>query len=291
MIRRTLLALTVAVALTGAACSSAPAASAPRARAQLVEPAPTKLAVIVLENRDRKRAETEMTYLPALERQYAGATDYHAVADPSLPNYLALAFGNTFGVIDDRNAAKHPERGASVFGAAIANGNTAHVYAESMPGCSLKDVGDGKVRHTGWPYALDERATCQANMTGFGPLASDEQTGMPTLSWIIGDVTHDAHRPSNDRLADAWLRDTLMPPLLASPDFQSGALTVVITFDEGRDLTIGGDVVMFVVLNKGLDGAHLAVTDPLTHYDFHRSQLRYGGSLISGVDALAPFGL
>jgi hypothetical protein len=289
-------ALTVSILATlpFAACAAAPAATTTRTSVVAVDPAPTKLAVIILENRDRKRAETEMTYLPALERQYAGATDYRAVADPSLPNYLALAFGNTFGVIDDRNATKHPEHGRSIFGAAIANGNTAHVYAESeTTPCSLVDQGlDGyKVRHTGWPYAADERALCQANQTGLQPLAADEANGMPTLSWIIGNVQHDGHRPSNDRIADAWLRDTIMPPLLASPDFQSGALTVVVTFDEGRDLTVDGDIVMFVVLNKALDGAHLVVTDPLTHYDMWRSQLRYGGSLISGVDALAAFGL
>ncbi len=291
MIRRALtVVLPIPLLLLGFAV---PAASAPTVRAA-IDPAPTKLAVVILENRDRVRAEKEMTYLPALERQYAGATNYRAVADPSLPNYLGLAFGKTFGVIDDRNATKHPEHGQSVFGAAIANGNSAHVYAESeTTPCSLVDQGtDGyKVRHTGWPYAMDERALCQANQGGIGQLAADESAGMPTLSWIIGNVQHDGHRPSNDRIADTWLRDTIMPGLLASPDFQSGALTVVVTFDEGRDLTVNGDVVMFVVVNKALDGAGLQVTDSLTHYDMWRSQLRYGGSLISGVDALAAFGL
>lgn len=291
--RKTALLLVAGLALAVTPNCSAQAKAPAPAVATATAPS-SKLAVVILENRDRARAENEMPYLAGLERQYAGATHYHAVADPSLPNYLAMAFGNDFGITDDANAKKHPLNAQSVFGATIQLGNTAHVYAESeQTPCSLVDQGtDGyKVRHTAWPYAAHEGATCRANMTGLQPLAGDEANGMPTLSWIIGDVTHDAHRPSNTRIADGWLKNTIMPGLLGSPDFKSGALTVVVTFDEGRDLTSTGSTIMFVVLNASLDGAHLQVTDTLDHYDFWRSQLRYGGATTSGVDALSGFGL
>lgn len=295
MHRRLAAAFVAAVALSTAAVVAPDSGPDARVRSSNVDlVASSKLAVVILENRDRKRAETEMTYLPALERRFAGATNYRAVGDPSLPNYLAMAFGKTFGITDDRNAKHYRLAGQTIFGSALANGNTAHVYAESMQTpCALVDQGTNgyKVRHTAWPYAKDEVPQCQANMTGFGPLAADEANGLPTLSWIIGNVQHDGHRPSNDRIADAWLRDTVIPPLLASADFQSGALTVVVTFDEGRDTGVDGNVIMFVVLNAALDGAGLKVTTPLTHFDFWRSQLRYGGSTPTGTDALAAFGL
>ena len=86
-----------------------------------------------------------------------------------------LAAGGTDGVVGpDLDQLLVPSGTNS---AQSINGNTAHVYSESMPGCSLIDVGNRKVRHTGWPYAADERSQCQANMTGFGPLRRPDRQG------------------------------------------------------------------------------------------------------------------
>src|SRR5262249_52735682 len=56
--------------------------------------------VVVMENRSYSQALT-MPYVSELAGRYAAATNYHAVAHPSLPNYLALTSGSTFGITDD----------------------------------------------------------------------------------------------------------------------------------------------------------------------------------------------
>src|SRR5690349_1630478 len=85
---------------------------------------PTKLLVVVLENRDASRVRAEMPYLSAQATRYGQATSYFGVTHPSLPNYLTMAAGTTFGIRDDRGPAGHRLRGASVFGQALARHRT-----------------------------------------------------------------------------------------------------------------------------------------------------------------------
>src|SRR5436190_22967496 len=56
--------------------------------------------VVVMENRDYATALAQ-PYTTQLAHRYAVATNYHAIAHPSLPNYLALTSGATFGISDD----------------------------------------------------------------------------------------------------------------------------------------------------------------------------------------------
>src|SRR5690348_2024792 len=63
-------------------------------------PAPTHVFVIVLENRSYSQAMAT-PYIAELAARYGLATDYHGTSHPSLPNYLALTSGSTWGVADD----------------------------------------------------------------------------------------------------------------------------------------------------------------------------------------------
>src|SRR5579884_3712254 len=59
----------------------------------------SRIVVIVLENHeyDEITARPSAPYINGLAAQSAVAANYHAVAHPSLPNYLALTGGSTFG--------------------------------------------------------------------------------------------------------------------------------------------------------------------------------------------------
>src|ERR1700681_3597549 len=61
---------------------------------------PPHVFVIVMENRSYSQAISS-AYVSSLAAQYAVATDYHGVSHPSLPNYLALTSGTTWGIADD----------------------------------------------------------------------------------------------------------------------------------------------------------------------------------------------
>jgi len=56
--------------------------------------------VIVMENRSYSQAITGR-YTSQLAAQYGVATNYRGVSHPSLPNYLAMTSGSTWGITDD----------------------------------------------------------------------------------------------------------------------------------------------------------------------------------------------
>jgi acid phosphatase len=223
--------------------------------------------VVVEENHSLDQMRRGMPYLAGLAQQYGYATGYTAVAHPSLPNYLAIAGGSTFGVADDASPAAHRLSGPSVFGAAVEAGRTARLYAESMPSaCDTRSAGRYAVKHAPWAYFADEASACRAGMVpsgtpDAGALASDVATGeLPTVGMLVPDLDHDAH-DGTLAAADAWLQGWL-PTIMAGPDFIAGRLAIVITADE--DDSSAGNHVLTVVVAPGVE--HEVVTSPLTHY-------------------------
>src|SRR5438093_1065256 len=63
-------------------------------------PAPSHVFVVVMENRSYEQALAG-GYTAQLAAKYGVATNYHGVSHPSLPNYLAMTSGSTWGVTDD----------------------------------------------------------------------------------------------------------------------------------------------------------------------------------------------
>jgi len=254
----------------------------------------TKLLTVVEENHSLAQMQTGMPYLYSLAQRFSYADHYTAITHPSLPNYLAIAGGSTFGVADDNPPSSHPLTGPSVFGQAAAAGATSRTYAESMPAnCSLTSSGTYAVKHNPQTYFTDERTACQAtNVPDTNFLADAAANALPNVSMLIPNLCDDAHDCSLIT-ADSWLQARL-PTVLTSSDFTSGRLAVVITADE--DDRNSGNVVLTVVLQAGLDGAHKVVSTPLTHYSLSQlnSQVARSAGLLSAAqapDMAAAFGL
>jgi acid phosphatase len=260
------------------------------APAQADEP-PTKVLYIGFENMTRDKAFATMPYLAQMAATYGEATQVSNPLDPSLPNYLAQTFGSDFGITDDANPLHHPLPGQTVYGNAVANGRTAHVYAQDMVGnCELFNDANGyyKVRHAGGlPYAVDELALCQQILTPMETTFwSDVDAGaLPNMGWLAPSNRNNAHRPSTPEMADLWLQDVL-PRIMAGPDYQSGQLVIIVSTDEGNDYD---HIVPFVVIHPSLSG--VSVDTPLTEADLYRAFLRYGGSVTTEPDDLSVFGL
>lgn len=288
---------TTATAATSPAPSSSaasPAATTPPSRSPSRSPAasPTpisKLLVLVVENHSLDAMQREMPYTYGLAQRYGYATGYRAITHPSLPNYLAISGGDTFGVTDDRDPSAHPLASASVFGQALAQHHTAKVYAEDMPGsCATSSAGRYAVRHNPWTYYVGERAACSRYDVPVTALADDVRTGrLPDAGMVVPNLCDDAHDcPAGT--ADAWLRN-VVGGVLAGPDFASGRLLVVITADE--DDRSQGNLVLTTLVNPQLQ--HVVVRSPLSHYSLSRlysevlgaAPLRKAGSAPSMVSA------
>lgn len=297
---------------TSAPPTSAPPTSAPPTPTPPPTPPPTptptppppgahKLLVIPLENHSESEALAQMPHLANYATTYGQATNYSAVAHPSLPNYLAIWGGSTFGVTSDCSVGSSGcvPTAPSVWGQTLSAGGTAKAYQESMTSnCQTGGSGSYAPRHGPWPYWTDstERAGCAANdvpsgTTTSGALLNDVNAGrLPITGELTPNLCNDAHDCSLST-ADNWLAGWL-PKIMAGPDYTAGRLTIIITFDE--DDGSQGNKVAFVVIDPRLSGK--TVTGAFNHYSLTRwlednagvSRLR---NAASAPDLRAAFGL
>jgi hypothetical protein len=232
-----------------------------------------KLLVFVVENHSLDQMRSEMPYTRSLATRYGYADDYVAIRHPSLPNYLAIAGGSTFGVDDDDPPADHRLSGATVFGEAATSGSTAKLYAEAMTTpCQQESTGRYAVKHNPWAYFVEERALCQRADVPVETLTEDISTGsLPAVGMVIPDLCNDAHDCSLAG-ADAWMR-RYVGEVLAGPDWASGHLAVVVTADE--DDSHHDNKILTVVMNPAL--RHTVVHSRLDHYALSRSYAEVAG--------------
>ena len=280
-------ALVAAAALLvlGGCGSTEPPAPAPPVTFATVRPATvTKLLVFVVENHSLDQMREAMPYTAALGKQYAVATHYQAVAHPSLPNYLAITGGSTYGVTDDDPPSSHTTDQPSVFGQALALGKTAKTYAEGMPtNCAGESSGQYAVKHNPWAYHLSERSLCAQYDVPATELGQDVTAGrLPNAGLVVPDLCNDAHN-CDLSVADQWLR-TQIGTVMSGPDWRSGHLAIVVTADEGDNHQ--DKLVLTAVAHPSVHGG--VVATPLTHYSLARLYSEVLGAKPLGEAATAP---
>lgn len=203
-----------------------PSPSATPAPATTASPAQPHVFVIVMENRSYLQAIAG-GYTAGLARRYRVAANYHGVGHPSLPNYLAMVSGSTWGIGDD---GWHPLPAGGLGAQLTQAGVGWRAYMEGM--------GNGCFG-SGYPYALKHNpfaylgASCPAQVVPFTGFASDMAAGnVPGLVWITPGLCHDGHDCPTS-VADAWLAQTV-PQILATDAWKQGG-TLFVTWDEGED--------------------------------------------------------
>ena len=278
-------ALALALALTSAACSSAgvprdaatPAASTARPTSGSPRAVPrtvSKVLVFVVENHSADQMRTGMPWVARLGERYGHTTDYHGIRHPSLPNYLAIAGGSTFGVTDDAAPSVHRAAAPSVFGRALAAGRTATVFADAMGSrCQLTNQGRYAVRHNPWTYFAAERAQCRRHDLPVRRLSAAVDRGrLPAVGMVVPDLCHDAHDCALSA-ANRWLKSHIRA-VMAGPDWASGRLAVVVTADE--DDSRHGNSVLTVVAHPALH--HAVASTAMSHYALSRSLSQVAGT-------------
>jgi hypothetical protein len=176
-------------------------------------------------------------YLNQLANECGLATNYHGVAHPSLPNYIAATSGGTQGITDDNPPSSHPLAVASIFSQVAAAGLTWRSYEESMQSnCALSSSGNYAVKHNPAAYYTGIRTQCASwdvpmGTTSAGAFRSDLQNdALPSFSFVTPNLCNDMH-DCGVSTGDAWLK-SWVPLILSSPGYTSGNTVVVITWDE-----------------------------------------------------------
>ena len=191
-------------------------------------PTPTSSAashvfVIVMENHTYSRALSG-SYTAALAKKYSVATNYHAVGSPSLPNYLALTSGSTWGIADD-GYRRLPAGG---LGSQLTSaGILWRAYMEGMTSGCFSNTYPYALKHNPFAYY---GGSCPSQVVNFSHFAADMKTEVPRFVWITPGLCHDGHDCST-AAADQWLAQTV-PLILATDAWKNNGL-LLITWDEG----------------------------------------------------------
>lgn len=216
----------------------------------------SKVLIFIAENHHYNQTRGNMPNLDALANTYGYANNFKAIIHPSLGNYMALAFGDSYGITDDNNPPSHNTSNQTIFGQAIAAGKTAKTYAETMPSNNYQsDSGNYSAHHNPWIYASAEQA--QANLydvpqgtTSSGALITDiNNNTLPNVGLVVPNQINNAHDGTLSQ-ADAYV-NAWIPLVMATPDWQSGKLAIIYTWDEDDD-TGGDNRVYTVVIQKGV---------------------------------------
>ena len=165
-------------------------------------------------------------YTAQLASRYAVATNYHAVSHPSLPNYLALTSGSTWGIADD---GWHPLPAGGLGAQLTAAGIPWRAYMEGMSATCTRTTYPYALKHDPFPYY---GAACPPQVVPFSQFDSDLSDTLPNFVWITPDMCHDGHDCST-QVADQWLGQ-IVPKILATRAWQDGGV-LFITWDEGED--------------------------------------------------------
>jgi phosphatidylinositol-3-phosphatase len=255
---------------------TAPSSTAATSTASSLPGPVSRIAVLVLENKEYNQiiGSPGAPYLNALARHSAVAANYYAITHPSLPNYLALTGGSTFGFagsdcgtcsVSHRNLVDELE----------AAGISWKVYAQDMPStCSTQITAGAYVRrHDPFLYyrnVADNPKRCQFVVPGTTLNHDLAAHALPRFMWLIPDLCDDMHS-CGTYTGDVYLR-SVVPRLLAALG-PSGVLFV--TFDEGSS-NLGccrvarGGRILTLVAGPGARAGARSMT-PYDHYSLLRT--------------------
>ncbi len=205
--------------------------------------------------------------LAALAKRYALATDYYAASHPSLPNYLAVTGGSTFGISSDCTDCyvKAPNLLSQLVTRKIPVG----AYFEGLPSaCDLAPYAGGNYagKHNPFRYFVDIRTSrklCRLLQPAarLGPLLKGPAAGVPRVVWFTPNLCNDGHDcpPST---AAAWLTRFVGEVTTSAAWKDGGVLFVTWDESEGSNAAVvppgrvvssgGGGQVMMLVIAPGL---------------------------------------
>jgi phosphatidylinositol-3-phosphatase len=239
--------LVLALALAGcggaAATTGASRPSSPQRR-----PAIRHVVLIVMENKSPDLLDSAaVPYLSRLARTYGYATNYSAIAHPSLPNYIALTSGATHGVSHDWSPATRSGQTMSyaldvpsIF--SQLPGGRSRSLAETMTrNCERYNRFPYLVRHNPEVYYTNLGLECSKYDVPFGP----KPDLRAAFTFIVPNAIDDMHNGTiqdGDRFLAAYI-----PKLMATPEYRSGTTVIFITWDESESDTGPNHVPLIVI--------------------------------------------
>jgi len=272
------LCLTLLLALLCATSAADAAGKGPKA---------SHVFVVVLENHelDEVVGSPEAPFFNYLAQRGALAVNYYGITHPSLPNYLALLAGSTFGITENCGDCLVP--GLNLATQLSRAGISWKAYMGGMPyPCYTGgNFGDYAKRHDPFVYfpsltALPKRC---ARIVPEAQLWADlEAHRLPAFGWLTPDLCRDAH-DCMFAAADYYLY--LLVPRIMRQLGPHGLL--IVTFDEGLSDSGGGGWIATIL--AGPDVPHgIQIRRVVNHYSLLAGLEDRFGLPRLGLAATAP---
>jgi hypothetical protein len=181
---------------------------------------------------------------------------------PSLPNYLWMEAGKSFGIRDDGPPSQHSQGTHAHLSHLLQNaGIPWRAYAESISGniCPLTTEGGGlyQPKHEPFVYFSDvtngqnpHSSYCIQHVRPLGELGNDLQRGaIGRYNFITPNICHDGHDScGGNEVAhiDGWLR-SFLPQIFNSAQYKQGHVVVFLATDEAQN---GDGPIPFLALGQ-----------------------------------------
>jgi phosphatidylinositol-3-phosphatase len=192
--------------------------------------------VIIMENKEFEQVigNARMPNLNSWAKEYTLLTQYFGVSHPSLPNYVALIGGDTFGIQSDCTDCYLKAK--SLPDLVEAGGRSWKTYQESLPSAGFTGNFSGKYAKKHNPFLYFEAIRkdserCRRSIVPLIQLAADLKQGqLPDYAFIVPNLCNSGH-DCGVETTDNWL-GKVVNSILESPAFDRNSL-LVLTFDEG----------------------------------------------------------
>jgi len=207
--------------------------------------------VIVLENTPYQLALAQ-PYIGSLADRYAVASNYHDLGEPSLPNYLAMTSGSTWGISDNEF---HPLPATGIGNQLTSAGLSWKAYMEGFTGNCFDSPYPYALKHNPFPYYGD---VCPPNVVPMTDLVTDLNSNPPWMSWITPGLCNDGH-DCGVQTADRWLSE-VVPQITSSSAWKKDGV-LFITWDESSAGDSRVPLLVVAPKNSALDDLLSAKTE------------------------------
>ena len=195
------------------------------------------IVVIIFENKEFGSVigNPKMPYFNLLASSYTLLTGHHATTHPSLPNYISLIGGDTFGITS--NCEDCFIKASSLSDLIEQSGRTWKTYQDDMPDpCYVGSTFRYVQKHNPFIYFDSIRLDtdrCRQSIVPLTQLDGDiALNDLPNFIFITPDICYSSHDCGLD-LADSWLKqqmDKLYPALESTGE----PFLIILTWDEGQ---------------------------------------------------------
>ncbi len=222
---------------------------------------PNHVVIVIEENKSYSTiiGNANAPYINALAKQGMLFTDMHAVMHPSLPNYVALFSGSTYGLTDD--SCPHDFSGPNLATELLAKKLSFAIYSEDLPETGFSGcIGSGGLyRRKHNPVVNWQVAGLPESLNRPFRDFPRDYSKLPYVAFVVPNMQNDMHDGTIAQ-GDAWLKANMGPYAVWAKTHNS---LLIIIWDESDANSVSNQIPL-IIMGAGVKPGRNAQS--LDHY-------------------------